>query len=66
MVEFDFGRLDNFVLLRNLVEMDFERLDNFVLLRNKVEIDFGRLNDFYYFLTWQKWILVDWTICITS
>ena len=59
MAEMDFGRLDNFVLLRNMVETDFGRLDIFVLLGNKVEFDFGRLNNFYYFLTWQKCILVD-------
>ena len=48
----DFGRLDNFALLRDMVDLDFGSLDIFALLRNMVELDFGRLNNLYYFVTW--------------
>ena len=62
VLELDFGKINNFVLLHNKVEMDFGRLYKFVLLRNMVELDFGRLDNLNYFLTWQNWIMVDWTI----
>ena len=55
----DLVRLDNFVLLRNMVGLDFGRLDKFELLRIMVEMDFGRLNNIYHFVTWYNWVLVD-------
>ena len=51
----DSGRLDNFVLLPNMVELDFGRLDVFALLRNMVEMDYGRLDNLYYFVIFLSW-----------
>ena len=51
----DSGRLDNFVLLPNMVELDSGRLDVFALLRNMVEMDFGRLDNLYYFVIFLSW-----------
>ena len=51
----DSGRLDNLVLLQNMVELDFGRLDVFALLRNMVEMDFGRLDNLCYFVLFLSW-----------